>query len=116
LAKWHSSLSLAGLSVDKQNDKVCVLSNDQLTIGIQCDSLMVINPQQKLSMTLTNLFGGDFNRYARGYLYSADDFGGITVTPYIPAGTGLRVQSKLLTQGLAFADLAPSDIDFTKPS
>lgn len=106
LAKWQSSLSLKNLRIDQQTEDVCVLSNDQLTIGIQRDSLMVISPQRELQMTLTNLLGGDFNRYARGYLYSTDDFGGITVDPYVPPGTGLEPQSELLTKGLSFEKLS----------
>ena len=113
LAKWQSSLSFAGLRIDKKTDDVCVLTNDQLTVGIQGDSMMAISPQHQLKMTLTNLFGGDFNRYARGFLYSTDDFGGITVNPYIPMGTGKTAQSKLLTKGLSFAEYAERDYDNT---
>ncbi len=106
LARWHSSLPLEGLRVDQQTDDVCVLTNDRLTIGVQRDSLLVISPQQELRMTLTNLLGGDFNRYSRSYLYSTDDYGGISVDPYIPAGTGLEPRSELLTEGLSFAELS----------
>lgn len=105
LAKWHSSLPLANLRVDQSTEDVCVLSNEYLTIGIQRDSLVVISPQSELTMTLTNLLGGDYNRYARGYLYSTDDFGGVSVDPYIPSGTGLEPQSELLTGGLSFVEL-----------
>lgn len=113
LARWHSSLSLAGLRIDKKTADVCVLTNDQLTIGIQADSMMAISPQHQLQMTLTNLLGGDFNRYARGHLYSTDDFGGITVNPYIPMGTGRTAQSMLLTEGLSFAEYAEREYDRT---
>ena len=111
LVKWQSSLSLAGLRVDKKTPDVVVLSNNNLTIGIQGDSMMAISPQKNLTMTLTNLLGGDFNRYARGHLFSTDDFGGFTVNPYIPLGTGLRAQSKLLTPNLSFAHFAERDYD-----
>lgn len=105
LARWHSSLPFANLRIDRQDDDVCILSNEVLTIGIQRDSLVVFSPQRPLEMTLTNLLGGDFNRYSRGSLYSADDFGGISVDPYTPPGTGLEVQSQLLTRGLSFEKL-----------
>jgi len=113
LARWHSSISLAGLQIDKKTDDVCVLTNDYLTIGIQGDSMMAISPQRELTMKLTNLLGGDFNRYARGHLFSTDDFGGITVNPYIPMGTGRSPQSALLTPDLAFAKYAEHDFDNT---
>jgi|GEM_PF-1870743 len=113
LAKWESSLDLKGLRVDKKTDDVCVLTNDQLTIGIQSDSMMAISPQRELKMKLTNLLGGDFNRYARGHLYSTDDFGGITVNPYIPMGTGLTARSRLLTDNLSFANYAEREYDET---
>lgn len=107
LAKWRSSLSLKGLRIDKQNDDVCVLSNDQMTIGVQADSLLVVSPARELEMNLTNLLGGDWNRYARGSLLSLDDFGGFTVSPYTPPGTGRQPRSKLLTPGLEFVNLTP---------
>lgn len=113
LAKWESSLTLEGLRIDKKTDDVCVLSNDQLTIGIQGDSMMAISPQHELRMTLTNLLGGDFNRYARGHLYSTDDFGGITVNPYIPMGTGRFARSELLTTGLDFLRYEEREYDKT---
>lgn len=113
LAEWESSLSLKDLRVDKKTNNVCVLSNDQLTIGVQGDSMMAISPQYELTMKLTNLLGGDFNRYARGHLYSTDDFGGITVNPYIPMGTGRSARSNLLTAGLSFASYAEHEYDET---
>lgn len=113
LAKWEPSLSLKGLRIDKKTDDVCVLTNDQLTIGIQGDSMMAISPQRELRMKLTNLLGGDFNRYARGHLFSTDDFGGITVNPYIPLGTGRFARSELLTKGLSFANYAEREYDRT---
>src|SRR5690606_14534824 len=113
LAKWQSSLSLKGLKIDKKTDDVCLLTNDQLTIGIQSDSMMAISPQRELRMTLTNLLGGDLTRYARGHLLSTDDVGGITVNPYIPMGTGRSARSELLTDGLSFANYAEREYDQT---
>lgn len=111
LAKWKSSVSLADLRIDQQNDDVCVLSNEHVTIGVQADSMVVFNPHEEMEMTLTNLLGGDFNRYARGHVYSTDDFGGITVNPYCPPGTGRVPRSSLLTVGLSFAEYEERDYD-----
>lgn len=111
LAQWQTSLPLAGLRIDQQNADVCVLSNEHLTIGVQADSMVAFNPHQELEMTLTNLLGGDFNRYARGHVYSTDDFGGITVNPYCPPGTGRTPRSALLTEGLSFAQFAERDYE-----
>lgn len=66
---------------------------------------------KQLTMTLTNLLGGGFNRYERGYLHSTDDFGGITVNPYIPMGTGLKAEARLLTKELSFAGFGDRDFD-----
>lgn len=115
LAVWDSSLDLAGLKIEKQSPDVCILSNEHLTVGIQADSMMVLSPHEELTLILTNLLGGDFNRYAWGHLLSLDDFGGITVNPHIPAGTGRTPRSRLLTEGLDFESLAPDKIAQSNP-
>lgn len=88
VAVWKSSASLEGLSVLSSDDKVCVLANSSITIGIQCDSLMMIAPAEELTMTVTGRMGGNWNRYLKGHLYLVDDYGGMTVNPAIPLGSG----------------------------
>lgn len=88
IALWNSSLPLAGLEILTKNARECVLANDKLTIGVQCDSLMMIAPHEDLMMTCTSRIGGRWNRLACGHLYVVDDTGGMAVNPDIPLGSG----------------------------
>ena len=97
VAVWESSLSFKELEVIKFNDKECILANDNITIGIQCDSLIMISPQKELTLTCEGLIGGNWNRLLSGQLLLIDDFGGITVNPDIPLGTGRLPRYKWLS-------------------
>ena len=88
IALWNSSLSLGGLEVLTKSAKECVLANDRLTIGVQCDSLVMIAPHEELMTTCTSRIGGRWNRLACGHLYVVDDTGGMAVNPDIPLGSG----------------------------
>ena len=88
VAQWRFSLSLAGMEILRQNDNECVLANDRVTIGVQCDSLVMIAPHQELILTLTSRIGGRWNRLACGHLIAIDDFGGMAVNLDIPLGSG----------------------------
>ncbi|MHC4404661.1 MAG: hypothetical protein ACYTG0_33835, partial [Planctomycetota bacterium] len=88
IAEWRFSMSLAGLEILSRENSVCVLGNENVTIGVQCDSLVMIVPHDELILTLTSRIGGRWNRLACGHLTSIDDFGGIAVNPDIPLGSG----------------------------
>ena len=105
LATWTSSLSLSGLTVLERDDEKCILGNANVTFGVQMDSLLGIVPHDELEMIVENAFGGDFNRYNEisGDVLSEDDFGGFTVNPYIPRGTGRLPQVEVVS---------PSNPDF----
>jgi len=108
---WQASTSLKGLKVLRQNNKECVLVNDQLTIGVQCDGLMMVSPLNELILTCKSKIGGKWNRLATGNMLIVDEWGGFAVNPDIPLGTGrmARVDAGLNAQpgrGL------PGDLDF----
>ena len=116
LATWTSSLSLAGLTVLERDDQKCILGNANVTFGVQMDSLLGMVPHNELEMTLENALGGDFNRYNEisGDILSEDDFGGFTVNPYIPRGTGRLPRVQVLSPStLAFTTLDRTDVDAT---
>ena len=88
VCSWRLSLPLSGLEVLKQNRKECVLANDRVTFGVQCDSLMVVVPHDELRMECESKIGGRWNRLAFGHLLARDDYGGFAVNPDIPSGSG----------------------------
>lgn len=88
VVRWTSSLPLAGLRVIRQTDTECLLGNAHLTLGVQCDSLVMVVPHSELALTARSAIGGRWNRLAAGHLLAVDDFGGFAVNPDIPAGCG----------------------------
>jgi len=88
LAIWKSSLTLKGLAILSQTSTEVVLGNDNLTLGVQCDSLVMVVPHNDLVLTLTSRIGGEWNRLAAGHLFVRDGYGGMTVNPDIPLGSG----------------------------
>ena len=104
---WNLSVSLAGLAVlsFKRGPRGhCVLGNAGISIGVQPDGVLVLVPQRDATVTLTNHIGGTFNRLSTGNLLSEDDFGGITVTPQIPLGSGRPARCSVLTSNLSFVN------------
>ena len=118
LAEWKLSVPLTGLQVLSFVSGPagrCVVGNAHITIGVQVDGLVGFVPQAgNITLTLTNLFGGNFNRVGEGHLLSEDDYGGITVTPTIPLGSGRLARWSMVTQGLAFAKLNATDTNSTE--
>ncbi len=105
-----SGLDLAGLSVQQQSDDVVVLVGSALTVGVQADGAAVLSPHTELSATVESRLGGDFNRLARGDLFSMDDFGGFTANVHVPLGTG-RTARLSPVGALPFVGIAPDDLD-----
>lgn len=109
IALWESSLGLAGIEVLSQRPKECILANDSITFGIQCDSLVMVVPHDELTLTCESKIGGRWNRLLDGHLLAADEYGGMAVNPAIPLGSGRlpRVDASL-TPGRG----GPGGIDF----
>ena len=103
LGIWTSSVSLSGLSILSKDDTVAILANSNITFGIQCDGLVMMSPQTDVDLTLQSQIGGKWNRLRNGYLMVQDDFGGMTVHPAIPEGTG-RLPRAVALDALDFAN------------
>ena len=108
-----SGLDLAELAVQSWDAGVAVLIGTGVTIGVQADGTAVISPHAELAATVESRIGGDFNRIARGDLFSMDDWGGFTTNVHTPLGTGRAPRLALQTGGLAFDGLAPDDLSTT---
>lgn len=111
VAVWRSSLPLRGMEVLSNTDRECVLANDAVTLGIQCDSLVMVAPQRPLRLTVQSRIGGRWNRFVGGHLLAIDDYGGIAVNPDIPLGSGRLARTQVLTKGLDFVGVE-NDIAF----
>jgi hypothetical protein len=99
---WKSSVPLKKMEVLRQDNSICIIANDFVTMGLQCDGMLMIVPQQKMSLTAENRIGGKWNRLISGQLISLDDVGGYTVNPAIPLGSGKLPETEVLTPGLDF--------------
>ncbi len=88
VAEWQSSLDLRGLEVLEHDETQCLLANDRVTIGVQCDSLIMVVPHDEMTLACKSGIGGKWNRLAFGHLLAMDDLGGFAVNPSIPLGTG----------------------------
>ncbi len=85
---WTSSIDLAGLEVVAQSPSECILANDGVTFGIQCDSLMIVVPNDELKLDCESRIAGTWNRLVCGHLLAVDQYGGMAVNPAIPLGSG----------------------------
>lgn len=97
LAELKPSFSLSGLTVLRQDNKEVVLSNSNVTIGIQFDTAMIITPHIEAKIVVESKIGGLWNRLRNGHLLALDDFGGFSINPYIPLGTGIIPRAIALT-------------------
>ncbi|MFC1719111.1 chitobiase/beta-hexosaminidase C-terminal domain-containing protein, partial [Candidatus Poribacteria bacterium] len=114
IAVWKSSLDLRNMEILISNDIECVLANDAMTIGIQCDGLMLISPHKELSMTCHSMIAGRWNRLEAGHLLVVDDFGGITVNPHVPLGSGRLARAELVSRDIDFSEISGTtgNVDF----
>ena len=96
---WQLSSVLKGLEILVKNDKECALANDHITFGVQCDGLVMVSPQEELVLDCESKIGGKWNRLAAGHLFCRDEWGGFSVNPDIPLGTGrlARVDANVRT-------------------
>lgn len=92
VALWRSSLPLANMEVVRQSPKECLLANDYVTVGIQCDSLVMVVPHAELTLAMESRIAGRWNRLVEGHLLVVDEWGGMAVNPAIPLGTGRRAR------------------------
>ena len=116
LASWRvtPATALSGLRVLYQGPDRCVLGNRALSVGVQSDGLFGFVPHTgNITLALTSLYGGDFNRLTGGNLLSMDDFGGFSVSPDPGRGSGLLPRWRVLTPALKFPLLDEYDRNST---
>ena len=77
------------LKVMRSDESVCVLGNENLEIGVQCDSLIVLAPGRETTFTIAGSFGGKWTQNDQGCVQVTDDDGGVCVYPYIVPGSGV---------------------------
>ncbi|MBQ4517348.1 MAG: hypothetical protein II997_02030 [Clostridia bacterium] len=105
VSEWASSVDLSDLSIKSTTTNECVISNSRITFGVQLDGTLFLTPHdENVVLTCTSKISGIWNRLAYGFLLAMDDYGGFSVTPDIPAGTGEKCKYEVLTEGLDFAD------------
>jgi len=99
IAVAEASTTLQGMRILSKTDTECVLGNDKMTIGVQCDSLVMIVPHEEMIFEFTSKIGGKWNRLGFGHLLACDGIGGFAVNPDIPLGSGRlpRVTTEIRT-------------------
>ncbi len=103
VSEWKSSVSFEGLSVKSKTDNEAVLTNPNISFGVQMDGTVFLTPHKEdARLICTSKIAGIWNRLNFGYLIALDDYGGFTVTPDIPAGSGKTSKYEVLTEGLDF--------------
>ncbi len=78
----------------RADDSVCVLGNDKLEIGVQCDSLIVIAPGAAATVAIEGRIGGKYSANEGGNVQVIDDRGGVGVYPYAPPGSGVVLEAE----------------------
>lgn len=107
LATVQLSKSLASLTVSSQSSTEVILTTGEggVSFGIQMDGLMLISTHgTALTATCTGEISAPWSRLLSGHLMVRDDYGGFTVNPAIPVGTGRTARCEVL-----------DEIDFARP-
>ncbi len=100
---WDVGTDLSTLSVKSATNKECIVTNPEITFGVQMDGILFLTPTKgDVSFKCTSQISGLFNRYAFGHLTVVDGYGGFTVTPDISMGSGRTSDCTVLTEGLDF--------------
>ena len=103
ISSWRSSIPFDDLTIKSKTEKECVISCPEVTFGVQLDGMLFLTPhKQNIGLTCTSEIAGIWNKFAFGFLTVADDYGGFTVTPDLPEGTGKLCDYKILTENLDF--------------
>ena len=116
---WKASAPLEGLEVSSRTATECILANDHLTFGVQCDSLLMVIPHEEVVLICESQIDGRWNRLAYGHLLIVDDLGGFAVNPDIPLGSGRPARVHLGEQGwrgIKPGRRKPGEIDFANTS
>lgn len=106
VSSWKSNVSFANLKIRSKTDTECVISCPDVTFGVQMDGLVFLTPHNgDIRLECTSKISGIWNRFDWGFLTCIDDYGGFTVTPDLPEGTGKKCNYEILTENLDFVDI-----------
>lgn len=106
VSSWHSDIPFKDLKIRSKTDTECVISCPDVTFGVQLDGMVFLTPHKRdIKLTCTSKIGGMWNRFAFGFLTVFDGYGGFTVTPDLPEGTGKLCNYEVLTENLDFTQL-----------
>lgn len=106
VSSWKSDISFANLKIRSKTDTECVISCPDVTFGVQMDGLVFLTPHNgDIRLECTSKISGLWNRFDWGFLTCIDDYGGFTVTPDLPEGTGKKCNYEILTENLDFVDI-----------
>jgi len=110
---WKSSLGLNGLKILRKNEKECVIANDSVTFGVQCDSLMMVVPHDELILSCK--IAGKWNRFACGHMTIIDEYGGMAVNPDRPFACGRLARTHVGRHyaGIVPGRIRPGQVDFS---
>lgn len=106
VSSWTSSTPLKDLKIHSKTDTECVISSPEITFGVQMDGMLFLTPHNgDVRLECTSKISGLWNRFNFGFLTCIDDYGGFTVTPDLPEGTGKLCKTEVLTDGLDFVNI-----------
>ncbi len=106
VSTWKSDVSFADLKIRSKTDTECVISCPEVTFGVQMDGMVFLTPHGRdIRLECTSQISGLWNRFDWGFLTCIDDYGGFTVTPDLPEGTGKKCNYEILTENLDFVDI-----------
>ena len=106
VSSWKSNVSFADLKIRSKTDTECVISCPDVTFGVQMDGIVFLTPHNgDIRLECTSKISGIWNRFDWGFLTCIDDYGGFTVTPDLPEGTGKECNYEILTENLDFVDI-----------
>lgn len=106
VSSWKSNISFENLKIKSKTDTECVISCPEVTFGVQMDGMVFLTPHTgDIRLECTSGISGLWNRFDYGFLTCIDDYGGFTVTPDLPEGTGKKCKYEILTDGLDFIDI-----------
>lgn len=106
VSSWKSNVSFANLKIRSKTDTECVISCPDVTFGVQMDGIVFLTPHNgDIRLECTSKISGIWNRFDWGFLTCIDDYGGFTVTPDLPEGTGKLCNYEVITENLDFVDI-----------
>ncbi len=106
VTSWKSDTPLKDLKIRSTTERECVISCPDVTFGVQMDGMVFLTPHKEdIRLTCTSEIAGMWNKFAFGFLVVSDGYGGFTVTPDLPEGTGKKCKYEIITKDLDFTQI-----------